>query len=78
MVCYCSSSSSVFVTREIETCFVFASRNISSESRKLVKWHVEETISWLRDCASVSYDDCLVRTQPVAYGRPSPTIHCAL
>ena len=33
------------------------SRNASSESRKVVKWNVEETFQWLRRTVGATYDD---------------------
>lgn len=36
-------------------------RNASSDSRKIVKWNVEDTITWLRKQGSASYEDYLVR-----------------
>lgn len=43
---------------EINTYF----RSASSDSRKIVKWNVEDTITWLRKQVSASYEDYLVRT----------------
>ncbi|KAK7114167.1 mRNA (2'-O-methyladenosine-N(6)-)-methyltransferase-like [Littorina saxatilis] len=37
------------------------SRNATSESRKVVKWNVEETFVWLRKKGTASYDDYLER-----------------
>jgi hypothetical protein len=36
-------------------CFVL--RNATSESRKVVKWNVEETFQWLRRTVGATYDD---------------------
>ena len=36
-------------------------RSATSESRKVVKWNVEETFSWLRRPGGAAYDDYLVR-----------------
>ena len=35
-------------------------RGASPESRKVVKWHAEETFTWLRKSNGASYDDFLV------------------
>jgi len=32
-------------------------RNVSSESRKIVKWNVEDTFQWLRRTVGATYDD---------------------
>lgn len=37
------------------------SRGVSPESRKMVKWNVEDTFNWLRRQANASFDDYLVR-----------------
>ncbi|XP_041375608.1 mRNA (2'-O-methyladenosine-N(6)-)-methyltransferase-like [Gigantopelta aegis] len=37
------------------------SRNATPESRKVVKWHVEDTFSWLRKQNNPSYEDYLER-----------------
>lgn len=39
---------------------VFNCRSASSDSRKIVKWNVEDTITWLRKQGSPSYEDYLV------------------
>jgi len=36
------------------------SRGVSSESRKVVKWHAEDTFTWLRRQPNASFDDYLV------------------
>ncbi|XP_013410780.1 phosphorylated CTD-interacting factor 1-like, partial [Lingula anatina] len=36
-------------------------RNASPESRKLVKWHAEDTFQWLRKQPNATYDDYLER-----------------
>ncbi|KAK7576030.1 hypothetical protein V9T40_012316 [Parthenolecanium corni] len=36
---------------------VIDSRNVSSESRKVVKWNAEETFQWLRKTVGATYDD---------------------
>lgn len=36
--------------------YFFNYRDVSSDSRKLVKWKVEETISWLRATVGAPYD----------------------
>ena len=42
--------------------FIFLTcRSASSDSRKIVKWNVEETFTWLRKQGSASYEDYLVR-----------------
>jgi hypothetical protein len=54
----CSLHTSDFLEiSEIHTNF----RSASSDSRKIVKWNVEETITWLRKQVSASYEDYLVR-----------------
>jgi hypothetical protein len=35
----------------------FVLRNATSESRKVVKWNVEETFQWLRRTVGATYDD---------------------
>ncbi|XP_077993785.1 mRNA (2'-O-methyladenosine-N(6)-)-methyltransferase-like [Glandiceps talaboti] len=37
------------------------SRNVSPESRKVVKWNVEDTFSWLRSQQSASLEECKER-----------------
>jgi hypothetical protein len=32
-------------------------RTVSPESRKIVKWNVEETFNWLRKTIGATYDD---------------------
>jgi phosphorylated CTD-interacting factor 1 len=32
-------------------------RSASSESRKIVKWNVEDTFNWLRRTVGANYDD---------------------
>lgn len=36
---------------------IMESRNASSESRKVVKWNVDETFQWLRKTVGATYDD---------------------
>ena len=38
-------------------------RGTNSESRKLVKWNVEDTFSWLRRTVGASYEDFQERLQ---------------
>lgn len=33
------------------------SRNAEAESRKVVKWNVDETFQWLRKTVGATYDD---------------------
>ena len=35
----------------------YAYRNVSSESRKIVKWNAEDTFQWLRKTIGATYDD---------------------
>ena len=37
--------------------FIEQNRNVSSESRKIVKWNVEDTFQWLRRTVGATYDD---------------------
>lgn len=32
-------------------------RNVTSESRKIVKWNAEDTFQWLRKTVGATYDD---------------------
>jgi len=36
---------------------LFILRNATPESRKVVKWNVEETFQWLRRTVGATYDD---------------------
>lgn len=36
---------------------LFKLRNVSSESRKVVKWNCEDTFQWLRKTVGATYDD---------------------
>ena len=38
-------------------------RSASSESRKIVKWNVEDTFNWLRRTVGANYDDFQERLQ---------------
>jgi phosphorylated CTD-interacting factor 1 len=40
-------------------------RNASSESRKIVKWNVEDTFNWLRRTVGASYEDFQERLQHI-------------
>ena len=37
--------------------FIRNCRNVSAESRKIVKWNVEDTFQWLRRTVGATYDD---------------------
>lgn len=41
--------------------FFFRIRNCSSESRKIVKWNVEDAFQWMRKTLNATYDDYLER-----------------
>ena len=43
--------------------FSFQMRSASSESRKVVKWNVEDTFNWLRRTVGANYDDFQERLQ---------------
>jgi phosphorylated CTD-interacting factor 1 len=40
-------------------------RSASSESRKIVKWNVEDTFNWLRRTVGANYDDFQERLQHI-------------
>ena len=40
---------------------LFDSRNASQESRKIVKWNVEDTFQWLRRTVGATFDDYMER-----------------
>lgn len=44
-------------------------RNASPESRKVVKWNAEDTMSWLRRDHSASKEDYMVTTEPSCFYR---------
>ena len=43
----------------VNMCYILVGycRNVSAESRKLVKWNVEDTFQWLRRTVGATYDD---------------------
>ena len=40
-------------------------RGVSPEGRKIVKWNVEDTFSWLRRTVGANYDDFQERLQHI-------------
>jgi phosphorylated CTD-interacting factor 1 len=45
-------------------------RSASSESRKIVKWNVEDTFNWLRRTVGANYDDFQERLQHIKVWKP--------
>ncbi len=43
-------------------------RSASSESRKIVKWNVEDTFTWLRRTVGANYDDFQERLSHLKVG----------
>jgi len=43
------------------------SRAASSENRKLVKWHAEDALEWMRRQRNASYEDYLVSYNTVHF-----------
>ena len=45
-------------------------RSSSSEGRKIVKWNVEDTFTWLRRTVGANYDDFQERLQHIKVNKP--------
>lgn len=48
--------------------FFLNSRNASQESRKIVKWNVEDTFLWLRRTVGATFDDYMDRLAHLKVG----------
>ena len=48
-------------------------RGVSPEGRKIVKWNVEDTFSWLRRTVGANYDDFQERLQHIKVHNTFPT-----
>jgi hypothetical protein len=53
----CIKHNFVYLWHNVNLYTYFILRNATSESRKVVKWNVEETFQWLRRTVGATYDD---------------------